>query len=344
MLGHDGPALAIDTETTGVGFYDTPFAATATFRHPTTGKLVSGYFDLDGDESGARAALLRRVLDQAQVWIGHNLKFDLQKLILAGIIERADIDVHELHDTATLYHMLDENSPKALKALAVSVLKHDDTIEVPYKTKGREGTRKVPREEYRLGEARKRMGLKKSDGYHLLPRDVLIPYALRDTEFTLRLFEELLPRLVLKGDVGLENAYEREMGTVVALLDMEADGFALDLPYLERTTSEYGVRVMKGWQRIVDLTGRPDLNPNAPGQLLEAFAARGLRLESTEVAELGKLDDDLARAVLAYRADKKIHQTYLAALLDEQRDGRIHPSFNPTGARTGRLSSGTGAG
>jgi DNA polymerase I-like protein with 3'-5' exonuclease and polymerase domains len=75
-------------------------------------------------------------------------------------------------------------------------------------------------------------------------------------------------------------------------------------------------------------------------QLLQAFRKRGVRIDTTEAAELKKLDDDLARAVLRYREDKKIHTTYLRPLQLEQRDGIAHPNFNPTGARSGRMSSG----
>jgi hypothetical protein len=63
------------------------------------------------------------------------------------------------------------------------------------------------------------------------------------------------------------------------LLDMEADGFALDMPYLDEVTSEYGVKVMEGWDEIVTLTGNPELNPQSPAQILEAFASAGCARE-----------------------------------------------------------------
>lgn len=334
------PLIAFDTETTGLGFYDEPFAATVTWRTPDD-QLRSGYFDLESEGREARIALLRQTLLSVGSVVGWNLKFDLQKAILVGALTRDDIDGVEWHDGQTMLHLLDENRRKALKIAAVDILKHDDTIRVPYKTKGREGEyRLVPKEEHRLSQARKALGLKKEDGYHLLPRDVLVPYALRDTEFTLRLYETLAPRLEAK-DEKLRALYRAEMELLVALLDMEADGFALDLDYLERTTSEYGVKVMEGWNEIVALTGRPNLNPNSPKQLLEVFEARGIALEDTQEATLRGLDDELARRLLQYRADTKLYQTYLRALLREQRDGIAHPSFNPTGARTGRMSSST---
>jgi DNA polymerase I-like protein with 3'-5' exonuclease and polymerase domains len=337
----DAPKIiAVDTETTGLGFYDRPFGATVTWRRHD-GTLTSAYFELEGDD-GIRAGMLQRILRRTPQWVGHNLKFDLQKLALAGIVGPDEWPEHELHDTQTIFHLLDENAPKGLKKLAVSVLRYDDTVEVEVKSGPNKGSTKlVPKEEYQLAAARRRLGLRKEDGYHLLPRELLIPYALRDTEFTLRLYEVLLPRLMKTGGDKLYEWYRTEMDLVPVVLRMEADGISLDTEYLDETASEYGVRVMEAWGRITALTGRPDLNPNAPAQLLEAFRARGLRLDSTDVATLEPLDDELAQAVLAYRSDQKVYKTYLRGLQDEHRDGLFHPNFNLVGPRTGRTSSGS---
>ena len=335
----DSPELiAIDTETSGVEFYDEAFSAQVTWRAPT-GELKSWYFELSCPSAEYALHLL---LKQAPVWVGHNLKFDLQKLLLTGVITEADIDGHEIHDTQTMYALLDENGRKGLKHLAVTVLKHDDTIMVPYASGEKKGQlRPVSKEKYRLDATRRKLKLKKEDGYHLLPRDVLIPYALKDTEFTLRLYETLWPRLEAKRDEKLLELYEQAMRLKRALLRREAEGFELDMNYLREKTSEYGVLVMEAWQRVIDLTGEPELNPNAPNQLEKAFRKRGVAIESTAEAVLKTMDDDLARAILEYRRVKKIHTTYLSALLKSQRDGRVHPSFNDDGARTGRMSSGS---
>jgi len=339
----DAPHLiAVDTETTGVGFYDRPFAATVTWRRPN-GELQSGYIDLESDEQGFRAELVRMMLEDTPAWVFHNSKFDLQKLQLIGALP--DPTEHELHDTQTLYVLLDENGRKGLKHLAVNVLGVDDTIEVEIKSGPNKGKKKrVPKEEHKLAAVRRKLKLKKDDGYHLLPREVLIPYALKDTEFTLRLFETLMPQLEAVGDPRLLELYREFMELKLVLLDMEADGFKLDLDYLNEVTSEYGVRVMEGWDRVVNLTGNEDLNPQSPAQILEAFAKRGVKLESTAEAVLKTVDDELADALIEYRGAKKVHTTYLKALQNEHRDGIVHPNFREDGARTGRMSSGSGEG
>jgi DNA polymerase I-like protein with 3'-5' exonuclease and polymerase domains len=337
-----GMMVAVDTETSGVGFYDEPFAATLTWRSPE-GSLRSGYFDLEGPGRERRIQLLRNILDGlATGWVFHNAKFDLQKLVLVGALDIASIarKSEGLHDTQTIYVLIDENGRKGLKHLAATVLKVDDTIEVEIKSGPNKGEfKRVPKEEHKLGAVRRKLGLKKADGYHLLPREVLVPYALKDTEFTLLLWEKLLPQLEALGDERLMALYREFMQLKLVLLDMEADSFKLDIPYLDCITSEYGVKVMEGWERIVKLTGNPDLNPQSPDQIKATFAKRGVKVDSTAVDVLRDLDDELAEALLQYRSDKKTHTTYLVALKHEQRNGYVHPNFNDDAARTGRMSS-----
>lgn len=339
LFDTDRPSLvAFDTETTGLGFYDEPFGATVTWRRPS-GELKSGYFELADDRAHAQLSTLLLATPNL---VGHNLKFDLQKAILAGLIDRPSVGEYgELHDTATIYHLLDENQRKGLKELAVRVLNYDDTIRVQVKSGKNKGTwKEVPKEQHHLNAVRRKLKLTKDDGYHLLPRDVLIPYALRDTEFTLRLYERLWPELQRKGEDVLA-WYRLEMQLILDLLDMEAEGLALDLEYLDTTTSEWGVRVMELQQRLSGITGNPEFNPNSNPQLAAAFKARGLDLENTQAKTLEELDDELAVTLLEYRGAFKVYGTYLRAMQHDQRGGVLHPNFNPTGARTGRLSSGS---
>jgi len=311
-------AVAVDTETTGLGFYDSAFCATLTWPGP--GGLESYYIDLEDGDAAPRLRILSEILTTTPVWVFHNAKFDLQKLILSEAItwEHSNWDIE---DTQTLAHLLNENERKALKHLARVVLGEDTG------------------EEEALKKVRRKLGLKKADGYQHIPREYIVPYALKDTEFTYSLWKILRHKLSAKNDGALVKLYEQEMELTKVLLRMESNGLALDLEYLDETTSEYGERVMRGWQKIVALTGKPELNPQSPVQLKQAFADRGVFIESTAVDELGKLEDELAKEILAYRSDKKMHTTYLKTLQDEQRAGLVHPWFNATGARTGRMSS-----
>lgn len=325
--------VAVDTETKGLGFYDEPFSGQLTWR--TDGQLKSFYF-----ETGT-FGYLSAILQRAPTWVFHNAKFDLQKLLLANVIDEDMLKIREIHDTQTQYALLDENGRKGLKDLAVRVLGYDDTIRVPYSDKRKkefpEVYREVSREKYLLDKTFRRMGLKKEDGYHLLPREVVVPYALKDTEFTLQLHELLYPQILQK-DEDLQRLYRAEIELQLVLLRMEADGFRLDVPYVEAAASEYGVKVMTGLMELAELSGNAEFNPNAPAQILTVLKKRGLKVDNTQEATLVTLEDEFVTNLLQYRADKKIHD-YLAAIQRERRGDLIHPNFNPTQARTGRMSS-----
>lgn len=331
--------IAVDTETKGLGYYDEPFSGQVTWRRKDN-TLYSGYFELEEPEAKRQ---LRHILTHTATWLFHNAKFDLQKLLLAEIITEDDLTRAEIHDTQTQYALLDENGRKGLKDLAVRILKYDDTIRVPYADKRKKEFpavyREVSREKYLLDKAFRSMGLKKEDGYHLLPREVVVPYALKDTEFTLQLHEKLYPQILQK-DLALQQLYRSEIQLQLVLLRMEADGFALDVPYVEDKASEYGVYVMEGLSDLADMAGDVEFNPNAPAQISKVLKKRGLKVENTQEATLKTLDDDFVTRLLQYRGVKKIHD-YLAAIQRERRGALIHPNFNPTQARTGRMSSST---
>jgi DNA polymerase-1 len=321
------PYVAIDTETTGVGFYDEPFCVTLSWRPDPESPVRSAYISLERHIGGCHDSL-RDVLQSVPKWVFHNAKFDLQKLVLVGILNEQSLDAQRLEDTQTIYHLLDENDRKGLKYLARKILKEETD------------------EEEVLKVVRRKLKLTKDDGYQYIPRHILQPYAMKDTEFTLRLWEILRPRLEKRGE-DLVDLYRSAMRGKLVLLRMEANGFALDMEYLDRVTSEYGAAVMQGWQNIVALTGKPDLNPNSPAQLIEAFADMHLYVGSTakealrEVADRNTKAGELAALILCYREDAKIHKTYLRGLQNEQRNGIIHPSFNDDAAKTGRMSSST---
>ena len=310
--------MAIDTETTGLGWFDTAFCVTLTWPDRAAGGLVSVYIDLESDESGTRREIVKTIISACPRWVFHNAKFDLQKLAMEGCLPDDWREKHTIEDTATIYALLNENDSKRLKHLAQKILGESTN------------------EDKVLAKVRRKLKLKKDDGYHLLPRNVVAPYAMKDTEYTLRLYQVLRPKL----PEDVVDLYDFEIGLELDLLGIEGNGIGLELAYLTKATSEYGVKVMKGQAELVKLTGKEGFNANSPKQITEAFAERGIELESTDKEHLSALSDPLAAALLSYRSDKKLHSTYLLAMLAEQRDGVIHPNFNLTTPRTGRMSSG----
>ena len=323
--------VAVDTETTGLGYYDRPFAATVTWRGPDG--LESHYFELDGRPQPE----LRAILGVTPCLVFHNAKFDLHKLIQVGLLERDDLHARRVEDTETLAHLLDENRSKALKSLAVEELGYDDTIEVEIKSGPRKGQMKqVPREKHELDSARRKLKLTKDDGYEPLPRRVVMPYALRDTEFTLLLWEKLRPQIA---GTPLVDLYEREMELCLCLLDIEANGMGVDVEVLEELRSEYTAERFEAELELREAAGMPDMNPNSWQQLQAALDAAGVKVESTDEATLKKVEHPVARAVLRFRHANKILTAWVGHMLREQRGGVWHPWFRGNGARTGRMSS-----
>jgi DNA polymerase-1 len=312
---HKPSEVAIDTETTGVTFFDTPFCVQLAWDE---GGLQSHYFELDHDPEIEK--ILTSIMWGAKSWVFHNPKFDLQKMILVGLLDRDTIYPELIEDTEACAHLLDEHQLKGLKKLAKELL----------------GENAEETEE--LKKERRRLKLKKSDGYHLLPREILVPYAVRDAEYTMRLYRILKPQIEAEED--LPALYRAEMELSLVLLDMEAKGMGVDVPYVEKAAKDYNGKILAQRLMIQEITGMEDLNPNSPPQLMEAFATLGIELKSTNKFVLRGIDHPLSTALLQLRSDSKMHGTYLKPIVDEQRDGVMHPWFRQHNTRTGRMASG----
>jgi DNA polymerase I-like protein with 3'-5' exonuclease and polymerase domains len=316
--------VAVDTETTGVAYFDTAFCATVGW---TKGDEVkSAYFELE--RTGPWAGhLLRIILGETPKLAFHNAKFDLQKLILCGVLDRDTLTPDRIEDTEALAHLFNEHSKKGLKPLARNLLGLETN------------------EEKRMARVRKRLKVKKADGYMVLPREVVIPYALKDAEFTILLHEYLVKRLPDEPKA----LYRDEMELTLVLLDLEANGMRVDMEYSEalhkRLNGEwlehkFALEDILG--KRVETGGKPDpevFNPNSHPQVLELMQSRGHKIENVQFDTLIAIDDEVAQH-LAEMSKLKKKDEYVTALLSEQRDGIIHPNFRQHGTKTGRTSSG----
>lgn len=104
-----------------------------------------------------------------------------------------------------------------------------------------------------------------------------------------------------------------------------------------------------------------DFNPNSSAQVLAALKARGADMRfmsekdgsiSADADNLRAVDDELAAAILEFRAEKKVHSTYVLPMVERHYvpalnswkepfigpDERIHATYRQVGARTGRMS------
>ena len=307
--------LAIDTETTGVGWHDEAFMISVAWHNDGLRTLVIDERDLSEDMWYREVDGIIEMLQETDKIIMHNAKFDIQKLCRLGVPLSVFKDKFE--DTQALAHLINEQQSTSLKYLARTVLGEEtDEDEV-------------------LKVWRRKNKIKKEEGYEPIPNEILAPYAAKDAEFTLRLYEVLWNRM----PKDLQALYQIEKDLTLSLLGIEARGLQIDRTYVKLQRKEYGDRIYKLKQRIGELAGE-EFNPQSPKQLLEVFAQRGVRITATDKATLASVDDELASLIVELREANKIKSTYLDALAEEAKDGILHPSFRQHGTRTGRMSSG----
>ena len=145
--------------------------------------------------------------------------------------------------------------------------------------------------------------------------------------------------------------YERlEHPLIPVLADMEDAGIRLDRGVLDAQGERAGGEIARLEGELIALAGE-ELNLNSGPQLAKILFDKlklkpGRRTKtgfSTDQAVLEELASEHAfpARLLEYRALTKLKSTYFDALPLEldPRDGRIHTTFEQTGAATGRLSS-----
>jgi len=167
---------------------------------------------------------------------------------------------------------------------------------------------------------------------------------------TLELYELLRPAV---GQRGLDQLYAGiELPLARVLARMERAGIRIDSAELARLSDIMETEIAGLTAEIHALAGKP-FNISSPQQLGRVLF-EDLQLPAPIKYGKGKiistaadvLEDlaaghEIVRKVLAYRQLTKLKGTYVDALpaLIDRRTGRLHTSFNQTGAATGRLSS-----
>ncbi len=250
--------------------------------------------------------------------IGHNLKYDIE------LIRREGIDVRgELHDTMLASYLINPN-------------KTDHSL----------GDVSFEYLSYRKKTFQEVVGKKTS--FAEVPLEDAALYAAEDAALSFELKELLFERLK---EEGLDKLYfDIEMPLISVLIEMEEEGFKVDVDKLDNMSRELSREIDSIQKRIYFLAGE-EFNINSPKQLSRIlFHTLGLKPGkrtktgySTELSVLEELAEthDLPGEILNYRSLSKLKSTYTDVLpgLISPKTGRIHTSFNQTATATGRLSS-----
>jgi DNA polymerase-1 len=138
---------------------------------------------------------------------------------------------------------------------------------------------------------------------------------------------------------------------VEVLVEMEWEGIAIDQAVFDRLGAELGSDMRRLEERITAAAGEA-LNFNSPRQLATVLFEKqqlpvlkrtktGPSTDADVLEQLAALGHELPQLILEYRELQKLKSTYVDTLPARvnRRTGRIHTSFNQTGAATGRLSS-----
>lgn len=318
--------VAVDTETTSVD--------------PVSADLVGiSITDADGEavyipvrapagEVTLAADLVARHLgpvlaDPGIIKVGHNLKYDMKVLTLAGMPVAGT-----LFDTMVAEWVLNPDASLGLKNQAWTRL----------------GVQMTEIKEL-IGTGRSQITMAQVSVAKAMP------YAAADADMTYRLWAQLVPELDERHQTELFS--DLEMPLLPVLTEMELTGIEVDSGWLASLSEELSGRLAELVESITGYAGHP-LNINSTQQLSDVlFKQLGLPTQGIRKTKSGHFStraDVLDRLrgrhpivgeILSYRKLSKLKSTYVDALPDlvNAGTGRIHTSYNPTGTVTGRISS-----
>jgi DNA polymerase-1 len=318
-------SIAFDTETTGTD----PLLAELVGISLSV-KEGEGFYLPIGHAEGKQ--LLRETIVQALkpifeseklAKVGHNAKYDM------AVLHEAGIEVRGLKfDTMLGAFLIEPGAPIGLKKLAKSQLSIDMT-EI----------------DELIGTGKKQITMAQ------VPIADAAAYAAADADITLRLMHVQQPKL---DELGLRKLLDTvDMPLVPVLLDMELAGVKIDAEFLGEMSQRFEVRLKEIEQEVYKLVGF-EFNLNSPAQLGDAlFGKLGLKAPGERKTSTGKVSvaadvlesmqgmHPVIDLILEQRQLSKIKGTYLDALpkLVNPRTGRVHTSFNQTGAVSGRIAS-----
>ena len=330
------PLLALDTETTSLDPMRAELIGMSLAVAPgRSWYLPFAHVAPDGELAGGRAprnlpplrseplAPLRELLSDPRVpKAGHNIKYDWLVLRRAGV-ELAGVSFDSMLasfvlDPGRRSHALDD---LARERLSLAVRTYAELV-------GR-GRAERPFAAVPLADAAR--------------------YCAADSEIVLRLRDAFLPELEDHQLVRLLDTIE--MPLMPVLVDMESRGVCLDLTRLGEISRGFAGELAELERAIYQAAGT-DFNINSTPQLRQVLFEKhqlpvlkktktGPSTDYEVLEQLAAMGHEVPRLLIEYRELSKLKSTYVDALpgFINPLTGRIHTSFNQTGAATGRLSS-----
>ena len=288
-----------------------------------SGSLFAGSRHADQIEERAALAALKPLLeDMGVLKVAQNLKYDLQIFALRGI------DMAPADDTMLMSYVVDAGKrAHGMDAMAEQWLSHKT---LHYGDVAGTGKSQVCFDQVSIEKATE--------------------YAAEDADVTLRLWQQLKPRLTAEHVGTVYETLERPLVPVLAA--MERRGISIDRQVLSRLSGEFAQRAAGLEAEIKELAGEP-LNPGSPKQLGDILFGKmqlpgGTKTKTGQwstgaraLEELAEAGHELPRRILDWRQVSKLKSTYTDALPGyvNARTKRVHTCYALAATTTGRLSS-----
>jgi uracil-DNA glycosylase family 4 len=287
--------------------------------------------------------VVKRYLESPHIkWCWHNGKFDVKFLWAEGIKARVD------DDTMLMSYALDEQKGiHDLETVSLDVLNCPDYKHViePYRLLA-DRTQKKGRK-----NKKKNRFTDLSPHHFMYEKDAegLMDYMSIDSGNTSKI--RTIYRERIRQDKSTNKLYTKTLIPASQLIaEVEYNGIHVDQDWLNSIDASVGADVTTSRNRILEITGRPELNPNSPKQmqdvLFRQFKLPNRSNGSTNKDVMKKLLENastrlpIVRALQDYRKASKLYSTYIVGMrVHIQDDGRVYATFKLHGTITGRLAS-----
>ena len=319
--------VAIDTETTGLDYMDTDLVGISLSYKP--GEAY--YIPINHQDDTVNQLKLNVVLDALKPVlessknkiIGQNIKFD------RNVLAKYGINISSIkNDTMMMSYVLDASATRHnLDALSSYYLNYKTST---FEDVAGKGVKQITFDQVPIEEATN--------------------YAAEDADITLRLYEELNPKLESVASLKKLND-EIEIPLIEVLSEMEQNGAILNSKILGSQSKDLENRIKKLEKKAYEIAGE-EFNLGSTKQLREIFFDKlNYRVikktpggqPSTDEKVLVELAEEyeLPGVLLEHRTLSKLKSTYTDKLPGQisETTGKVHTSFHQAVTTTGRLSS-----
>lgn len=314
--------VCFDTETTGLDANQAELVGMSFAWE--AGKAVYVPCPADQEETKVILDKFRTVWSKKDItWIGQNIKYDLLVLKWYGIELEGPI-----FDTMIAHYVIEPEGKRSMDLLSAQYLGYEPvsiTELIGKKGKGQGNMRDVEIEKIK-------------------------EYAGEDADITLQLKQVFLPKIKEKE---VERVFhEVDNPLVKVLADIEFEGVAIDVPFLQEYSKELEKAARSAEENVYQKAGvRFNLaSPKQLGEVLFEKLKLDPKAKKTKTGQYATGEDVLQKLahenpivedILAFRELTKLKSTYVDALplLINPKSGRVHTSYGQAVAVTGRLAS-----